>query len=59
MRQRSDLRVVTAPNDAVDDEDAQNGKEKWVLRAIALSGVWGSAPQNSGVWGSAPQNSGV
>ncbi|MFA5625191.1 MAG: hypothetical protein WC966_09090 [Bradymonadales bacterium] len=28
MRQRSDLRVVTAPNDAVDDEDAQNGKEK-------------------------------
>ncbi|MGI5830374.1 MAG: hypothetical protein ACOX8U_09435 [Bradymonadia bacterium] len=28
MRQKSDLRVVTAPNDAGDDEDAQNGKEK-------------------------------
>jgi hypothetical protein len=28
MRQRSDLRVVTAPNNAVDDEDAQNGKRK-------------------------------
>ncbi len=27
-----------------------------VLRAIALSGVWGGAPQKrSGVWGGAPQ----
>ncbi len=34
MRQRSDLEVVTAPNDAVDAEDAQNGKEKRVVTAL-------------------------
>ncbi|MFA5624619.1 MAG: hypothetical protein WC966_06160 [Bradymonadales bacterium] len=33
MRQGNDLKVVTAPNDAVDDEDAQNGKEKKVVTA--------------------------
>ncbi|MFA5624121.1 MAG: hypothetical protein WC966_03550 [Bradymonadales bacterium] len=35
MRQRNDLKVVTAPNDAADDETCQNCKEKRVSRAKA------------------------
>jgi hypothetical protein len=34
-KRRSDLRVVTELSDAADDEDAQNGKEKKVLRTLA------------------------
>ncbi|MFA5623717.1 MAG: hypothetical protein WC966_01485 [Bradymonadales bacterium] len=36
MRQGNDLEVVTAPNDAADDEIGQNGKEKLAPRALAL-----------------------
>ncbi|MFA5623591.1 MAG: hypothetical protein WC966_00845 [Bradymonadales bacterium] len=55
MRRGNDLEVVTAPNDAADDEIGQNCKEKRVLRAIALSGVWGRAPRKRGV-GQSPTN---
>ncbi|MFA5625857.1 MAG: hypothetical protein WC966_12545 [Bradymonadales bacterium] len=44
MRQGSDLEVVTAPNDEVDDEIGQNGKENWEVSPYARA-----SSQNSGV----------
>ncbi|MGI5830329.1 MAG: hypothetical protein ACOX8U_09210 [Bradymonadia bacterium] len=35
MRQGNDLEVVTAPNDAADDEIGQNCKEKRVVTALS------------------------
>jgi hypothetical protein len=52
-KRRNDLGVVTEQSDAADDEDAQNGKEKRILRAIALRG---RAPQTDQSFFLSPRN---